>query len=187
VRKQKQHPDLQDHFRLNFKIKIPFRLLNLNPYRLFRSKKSRSLQIQPLLLQPALPLPPPHPTPQLTSSLVLPLLLKASFGQRRLRLNVWLGCAPQLIGSRAVEPGCDGDECVMVEALMDQIGSGWESAGREEPEETFEFFDTDHDDKDNEMADAKLMGAIPPPATSTTAASLFFRQRRVSVFPGCLI
>ncbi|CAN0890555.1 Probable calcium-binding protein CML36 [Linum grandiflorum] len=30
---------------------------------------------------------------------------------------------------------------------MDQIGSGWEPAGKEELKETFAFFDTDHDGK----------------------------------------
>ncbi|CAN1150753.1 Probable calcium-binding protein CML35 [Linum perenne] len=41
----------------------------------------------------------------------------------------------------------DGDGCVTVKALMGQIGSGWEPAGREELKETFQFFDTDHDGK----------------------------------------
>lgn len=41
----------------------------------------------------------------------------------------------------------DGDGCISVEALMNQIGSAYEPAGDDELRVAFEFFDTDQDGK----------------------------------------
>ncbi|CAN1282334.1 Probable calcium-binding protein CML35 [Linum perenne] len=157
-----------------FKIITNPKSLNLSPKRLFRSKKSRSTvsgsdpssfssgtsssstSSDSTNLKPHSAATPKSVLPTQSSDIFLDLQYAFTFIDRDndgvvsrddlAALLSRLGGQDE-VATMLSQVDSDGDGCVTVKALMGQIGSGWEPAGREELKETFQFFDTDHDGK----------------------------------------